>query len=590
MLFCLDYDLIMILNMDTQSKLEEEFTFEQIGGHQIVGCKPVFTADSNYLLVASGTNIRQYIVENGNLINSFTTNYNKNIVWIHLNQQKSQELIIIYEDGVILYWHLEKRKVKAEYQLNLDSQKLTFGQIIDQYAYFILSRDNISEIYYSHLDQTQLKKKLNNSNGINGSHSVAFGPTNKPHFCAFVKENVLFINKIPIGNSSPKTKHFCNVEYVCVACHPSDDIIATGDQLGRITLWYNDFFESIHPTKTIMHWHSKPPSDLCFSVQGTHLYSVGQEMVLVKWDITANNCGEKNFISRIGMPMKYVTCDSKHNYLATSHIDNSILIIDSQMSGTKTKLEGMSTGDFAHYNLSTNLIWNNKLNCIVLPSKPGYLQFYSQKVQKIIYELDVIKQNLISNEKERQIILTQITKVSITDDSKWLVTLEFRQDLETLPEIRLKFWELINNKYELNSMFHLPHKRSINCLAFSHDGKRLISTSDDKSLKIWQLNKDLETKNKSWQCIQTSNLNSTSIPTLASWSSDDSILAIVFDDFITLWETNNDKKLELKETLVTWDNKTSFKFLTFGSYDNSHFLVEAKQDILRVWDLLYLKG
>ena len=62
--------------MDTQSKLEEEFTFEQIGGHQIVGCKPVFTADSNYLLVASGTNIRQYIVENGNLINSFTTNYN----------------------------------------------------------------------------------------------------------------------------------------------------------------------------------------------------------------------------------------------------------------------------------------------------------------------------------------------------------------------------------------------------------------------------------------------------------------------------------------------------------------------------------
>lgn len=55
-------------------------------------------------------------------------------------------------------------------------------------------------------------------------------------------------------------------KFTCVAAHPNEWIIATGDDSGRILLWNNLFEKS--PAKTVFHWHTLPTTDLCFTVEG----------------------------------------------------------------------------------------------------------------------------------------------------------------------------------------------------------------------------------------------------------------------------------------------------------------------------------
>ncbi|RTG84596.1 uncharacterized protein DC041_0002020 [Schistosoma bovis] len=155
------------------------------------------------------------------------------------------------------------------------------------------------------------------------------------------------------------TKTFEKVQnYTCVAAHPNDCIIATGNGLGEIFIWWNlcaqtddhlnmlnpvsdewtgnencaenDPFDDVkkaikehfaegrlftyypvHPShvkRSLLHWHSVQVTSLCFTSCGTHLLSGGLEGVLVKWDVTDCFGGpqQRRFLPHFGYPVSSV--------------------------------------------------------------------------------------------------------------------------------------------------------------------------------------------------------------------------------------------------------------------------------------------
>ena len=56
-------------------------------------------------------------------------------------------------------------------------------------------------------------------------------------------------------------------KFTCVALHPSEQIMVTGDISGRVLLWY-EFIKQNRPVKTVYHWHTLPVHAVCFSNEG----------------------------------------------------------------------------------------------------------------------------------------------------------------------------------------------------------------------------------------------------------------------------------------------------------------------------------
>ncbi|KAF7259067.1 hypothetical protein EG68_03495 [Paragonimus skrjabini miyazakii] len=149
-------------------------------------------------------------------------------------------------------------------------------------------------------------------------------------------------------------RHEERKQFTCVATHPTELIVATGNRIGEIFLWYNlasstddvmdclsdvddemqpeqDSFERmrlavqlarscgklidyypVHPSRVnrnLVHWHSCSVSTLCFTPSGSHLLSGGLEGVLVKWDMTECLGGsqQRRFLPHLGSPIAQLT-------------------------------------------------------------------------------------------------------------------------------------------------------------------------------------------------------------------------------------------------------------------------------------------
>eukprot|EP00108_Taenia_solium_P007861 TsM_000566200 transcript=TsM_000566200 gene=TsM_000566200 len=157
---------------------------------------------------------------------------------------------------------------------------------------------------------------------------------------------------LPIGEKSAAKPY---KSMTCVACHPTETIVATGNAMGEIMIWWNltttssDLFGKMHAEgeedddddnsgegepavghfrainkncnsawrllhpkhvrRSGMHWHNSNVTALAFSSEGKHLYSGGVEGVLVKWDLTDCFGGIENrrFLSMLNSPIKEIS-------------------------------------------------------------------------------------------------------------------------------------------------------------------------------------------------------------------------------------------------------------------------------------------
>jgi NET1-associated nuclear protein 1 (U3 small nucleolar RNA-associated protein 17) len=78
-------------------------------------------------------------------------------------------------------------------------------------------------------------------------------------------------------NKKLRTHSWSGILY-SVAIHPQENYIATGDQVGKIILWFCLGNSKEKSTTRIMHWHSHPVRSLAFTKDGVYLISAGEEV------------------------------------------------------------------------------------------------------------------------------------------------------------------------------------------------------------------------------------------------------------------------------------------------------------------------
>ncbi|GAU88737.1 hypothetical protein RvY_01375-2 [Ramazzottius varieornatus] len=123
--------------------------------------------------------------------------------------------------------------------------------------------------------------------------------------------------------------------FTCIAVHPTEQCIATGDTQGRILLWRN-FQEAPTVSKTTVHWHSTAVLDIAFSLEGSYMWSGGWESTLVQWSL--NNTDQKDFIPRLGAAIVRLSISYDGNIIAVSHSDGGITFISILIERTNSTL------------------------------------------------------------------------------------------------------------------------------------------------------------------------------------------------------------------------------------------------------------
>ncbi|XP_069790830.1 WD repeat-containing protein 75 isoform X2 [Narcine bancroftii] len=370
-----------------------------------------------------------------------------------------------------------------------------------------------------------------------------------------------------------------NNTFTCVACHPKEDCIATGHKDGKIRLWWK-FNHKKEYTYSSQHWHCEAVNDLIFSTEGTNLLSGGIEGVLVQWRFGYES--KKEFLPRLGEAIEHIATSPDGVLHSTSHSDNKIMIIQSNLE-LSAIIQGLVKGQ----EIMTGLMIDPRSKALVLNGKPGHLQFFSLQTDKQLYNLDIVQQENIN---QSGLNLTKVVKAAFDCQGTWLVTVEERMDDETALELQMKFWtyDKKNQSFVLNTTICTPHENHISALCFQNlNGSRspptLVTASLDCCFKVWILgdDSDIYRESVSWMCDFVGTYHSLQA-TNCNFSEDGSLLAVSFEQIITLWDAN------------TWDLKCTFcqppgkiRHLAFGRLSCSKYLLATTDNgFLCCWNLL----
>ncbi|XP_023238668.1 WD repeat-containing protein 75-like [Centruroides sculpturatus] len=560
-------------------------------GSDRIKCKSVFCSfKSKYLFVPYGCNVKVFCTATGECLRDLV-GHQTAVVSIQHNPEVLFQIFTCSEDGEVFLWEYEDGLILKTYNLNFQNPIKAFYIPHKEFSWYVIVKKNNEDFYrlfHVPVNAGNVKqKRFLLKPVLPKQNCVSFG--SKEEYVASVNDNSLRV--LHISSNSFK-RHITGIrKLTCVACHPSEIILATGDDSGQILIW-NDFLKSNQPSRSVYHWHTLPVEDLVFSFEGSHLYSGGGECVLVKWKIGTD---VQHFLPRMGYPIKYITVSAHNAYIASSHIDNGINLINNQ-----NKIEQIFQGltqncmfGLNEYSALNILLYDPKNHALVLKGKPGCLQFYNPDEDRHLFSINVTGENYISKDRDADVINTIIDTVDIDSDGMWLATAEHWDDTELSPHIRLKFWKFIeeSQKYQLNTNIFLPHKKRVKSIKFRPKTEfptpLAVTISEDNFFKLWSVftDEDDDEDKETWNCFYEDDYANL-VPTCAEFSEDGSMLAVAFEYIITLWDSETNK--HLKNLYMLGEDRT-IREMAFGRDTCSHLLVCVSKECIEVWNLLTLK-
>ncbi|KAM4698059.1 WD repeat-containing protein 75 [Rhinophrynus dorsalis] len=572
---------------------EGEIRVVQCGGSKINYRRAVFSADGKYLLCVSGDFIKVYSTSTEECIHALQ-GHRGLVTGIELNPNNHLQLYSCSLDGTIKLWDFIDGILIKTYVLGCKLLSLYTSSAEDS-VYAITPKNNkeLSDTFQL------ISVKLPNSTDQECEAkdiSVIFEDISQSPKCTAVGRDGLYIatvrglhlsvyyfkNKkyfrLPLSATAKKG---ANNIFTVVACHPREDCIATGHKDGRIRLWRN-FNHKQEYTYSSLHWHHDTVMDLAFSAQGTKLFSGGVESVLVQWSCTSEQ--KREFLPRLGAAIEHIATSPDGSLHCTSHTDNKISIIDAGL-----KVSGIIQGLVKGSDVKTGLTVDPRSNALVLNGKPGHLQFYSLQNDKQLYNLDIVQQEFVHQEGLQYV---DLVKASFSSKGTWLATAEELQGGDTGHlEMQMKLWEYEDKSqsFVLNTTIGMPHEGQITSLCFRDEGNSgkdcptLVTTGSDGLFKVWVLrdDSDIYKQVSGWSCDFVGSYHRNKA-TDCCFSEDGSILAVSFEDIVTIWESN------------TWDLKHTFcqppgkiRNLCFGRMGCSKYLLASTDDgFICCWNLL----
>ncbi|XP_012060006.1 PREDICTED: WD repeat-containing protein 75 [Atta cephalotes] len=574
------------------------------GGGSIIDQRPLFSSDGETLYIVWKNVIRVYSTQTGDFVREFES-LDYRIAGVIPHPDNVSVIIGCTENGELYFWNCQSGIITKKLQLKFlanDKAKIKTFHIVKHRT---VQGNEICQTLITHLSDcgnkiyvllfdietgtfiksiyilTKSQEYYTDIIGNHGENLIALLHDTDLHILNPARNLVDTMHKTGKTGRVP----------TCIAGHPEEECVATGDSTGRVLVWRSLF--QTRPYTAVFHWHTLPVTEIVFSKSGGHMYTGGGECVLVKW--TLANPQHKSFLPRLPAPIKHLTIAPDNLYVAVSTLDNGIVIVNPQRKLTSV-IQNFTWGVASSSKdlFPAGLIVDPRTGSLVLNSRTGHVQFYNIHTKNLLYNINITAQNFLTQERDVIIVNTEVTKIALNHDGTWMATVEERNDKVSSIEVRLKFWlyDLKKQIFILNTSIELPHENGINALHFQpdttfDDGDWLaVTTGRDNKFKLWNLRKSsiVEEKTKHWYCYGVGDYRNLAA-TDAGFSVDGSLLAVGFNSTLTLWLPET---CELKSSLTHSQYNEPISRIEFGKHEACHLVVVVSQQHITVWNILTL--
>ncbi|XP_036401272.1 WD repeat-containing protein 75 [Megalops cyprinoides] len=565
-----------------------EIRVVRCGGSKINFREPLITLDSKFLLCASGDSVKVYSTSTEECIH-ILQGHTDLVTGIVLNPANHLQVYSCSLDGTVRLWDYTDGILIKTLSIGYKITALFLSKKHEGVLFVIIPMASDTDAEAFQLVAVHLPSSAGQEVEARELSSVLTDVSAMPRATSFgrggdyiasakgLQLSVYFFRKQKTFRFFLKAtdKKGAKNSFTCVCCHPKDDCIATGHEDGKIRLWRN-FNQKKEYTYSTQHWHHDAVSALSFTPEGMNLLSGGIESVLVLWRYGAET---KDLLPRLGAAIEHISVSPDGTLYCTSHSDNKITIINSNLK-VSAVIQGLVKGE----DVKTDLMIDPRTKALVLNGKPGHLQFYSLHHDKQLYNLDIVQQEYIHQSGLEQ---SDVVKAALHAHGVWLATIEERRekalDLETI----LKLWAYNEQtqSFELNTNISSPHDDRVTAMCFSPsaDGTLLVTAGKDGHFKAWQLAEDWDSHREglSWSCDFVGSYHHLR-PTNCCFSADGSLLAVSFQEIITVWSPDS---WELLLTLC--QPPGDIRDLCFGRLSCSKYLLgTTSKNLLCCWNLL----
>ena len=222
--------------------------------------------------------------------------------------------------------------------------------------------------------------------------------------------------------------------------------------------------------------------------------------------------------------------------------------------------------------------------------------------------MNVAPRNVVSRVEKKRMQPTVIERIAFSNDGLDMVTIDRRLGESGFDDVTsLKFWEydISLNEYVLNTRVRTPHSKMITSLSFAESpsrGKIVVTASQDHKFKIWRpttmkigptttrraeatnsrTNNSVAAARVVWDCYSVGFYRDKPIHD-AAMSDDGSILAVAYDNIVTLWSPLDNM---LQHTLPHPSSLKGDCVKTVSFVGDSPLLVTTTEKDMYVWNLL----
>ncbi|XP_011502837.1 PREDICTED: WD repeat-containing protein 75 [Ceratosolen solmsi marchali] len=589
-------------NNKISSNKVDDLILKRKGGGSIIDHHPLFSNDGETLYVVWKQFIRAYSTQTGDFVKELEPASNK-IIGIVLSPDSFDTIIGCTDNAELVYWNCHNSLITIKTKLlipdNTNIKIKTFhlihyttfkGKILCNAVVSSLIKKNEEmilrvELFDLKLGNKNLSKDIEN---FREDYCIDIIGNYGENLIAIAQNSFLYLmspmHKLKV------IRHKTGRNITCIAGHPEEECVATGDTSGRVLVWRN--ISQLNPNRATYHWHTLPVAQIVFSKSGGYMYSGGGECVLVKWLLS--NPQNKSFLPRLPAPIRYLTIASENIYVAVSTLDNGIIIVNPQRKITAV-IQNFTWGVASTPKslFPAGLIIDPRTNSVVLNSRTGHVQFYNTHTKSLLFNLNVTAQNLLTQERSVIIVNTEVTRIAINSEGTWMATMEERDDNISSTEVRLKFWQFNMEKqnFVLNTSIELPHEFGVSAVKFrpksslGDNEQFVITVGKDNKFKLWHFNDSSTNGNiEHWRCYSVGFYRN--LPAIdAGFSVDGSLIGVGFGSSLTLW---------IPETSILKNSLSHSRYLQpitrveFSKQEYCHLVVTASTEHLAIWDLLSL--
>jgi len=431
-----------------------------------------------------------------------------------------------------------------------------------------------------------------------------------PQFVAMASPKFLTVVNADTGKRVNRRKAESGKEFTALAVSMRDGpgsrntIIATGHKSGHLQLWHGLAEPNTQGKPGLVvskHWHAHAVRCLQFGPEATYLLSGGEEAVLVLWQLATS---KQDFLPRLGSTLSSISISKDQEYYAVTAKDNSVRLIRAVDRNTMWQLGGLclsasSMGEDGLHDFSSavHLVSDPSSGHAILNGKAGFLQFYDPWNDKLTRLLEVCRFNRVSRiEDDQEMKQPYVTQSAFSSKGELLVTVDQRPGgMETL-----QFWDLDPTAvggYVVNTALEAPHSKEILAVNCHPAGVAAVTTSSDGAFKLWNRKArpgdKLALQDRSSHWVSTFELKYRDLPAgAAAFSPDGSILAVGYEDLVTLWDPQTAMLLCTLLIPVTRDSDAeggAVGIKGLGFAPEAPHLVGWTRQCFVVWDLLKME-